>query len=322
MSLSDMKVYAEEISGVTIETLDQMVEKFNQASAGTIVLTGQGFEGDFLKQSMFQALHSAQRRVNRYGAQGAETPTDLTQIENVGVKVAGGFGPVRFEPSQLSWIMKNPAQAIEAISRNLAESIMQDQLNTVLLAGVTATENNANVVNDVSGSTGITQVALNGGHAKFGDHSQDIVSQVMTGSVAHRLIGNALANSAQLFTAGSVQVIDILGKISIITDAPALYEAGTPNKDKVLCLVPNALVVNDGSDLITNIETTNGQTRIETTMQADYTFGINVKGYAWDVANGGKSPVDATIATGSNWDKYVTSDKHTAGVLVIGSADA
>lgn len=317
-----MKVYAEEISGVTIETLDQMVEKFNQASAGTIVLTGQGFEGDFLKQSMFQALHSAQRRVNRYGAQGAETPTDLTQIENVGVKVAGGFGPVRFEPSQLSWIMKNPAQAIEAISRNLAESIMQDQLNTVLLAGVTATENNANVVNDVSGSTGITQVALNGGHAKFGDHSQDIVSQVMTGSVAHRLIGNALANSAQLFTAGSVQVIDILGKISIITDAPALYEAGTPNKDKVLCLVPNALVVNDGSDLITNIETTNGQTRIETTMQADYTFGINVKGYAWDVANGGKSPVDATIATGSNWDKYVTSDKHTAGVLVIGSADA
>ena len=28
----------------------------------------------------------------------------------------------------------------------------------------------------------------------------------------------------------------MLGKLVVVTDAPALYEAGTPNKDKVLSL--------------------------------------------------------------------------------------
>jgi len=320
MALANMEVYSDEISGTTIETLDQMVEKFNQASGGTIVLTSQGFQGDYFKQSMFSSLHSAQRRVDRNAAQASASATDLAQIESVGVKVAGAFGPVRFEPSQLSWLLKSPAQAIEAISLNLAESIMQDQLNTVILAGVAAMENNASVVQDDSASAAITQTTLNNAHAKFGDGSQNIMSHIMTGAAAHKLLGQALTNSAQLFTAGNVRVIDILGKISVITDAPALYEAGTPNKSKILGLVSNGLVVNDGGDLITNIDTANGQTRIETTMQADYTFGANVKGYKYLVASG-NSPSDAVIGTGTNWPQYVTSIKHTAGVLAIGDAD-
>jgi hypothetical protein len=62
----------------------------------------------------------------------------------------------------------------------------------------------------------------------------------------------------------------------------------------------------------------NGKTRIETTMQVDYSFGLRVKGYAWDVTNGGKSPSDAALATGTNWDKVATDNKHTAGVLAVG----
>ena len=320
MAISDMKDYSTLISTTTIETLAQLVDKFNAASAGTIVLTSQGFQGSFLQESMFASLHSAQRRVDRFAAQGTPTVTDLAQIEDVGVKVAGAFGPVRFEPAQLTYLLKTPAQAIEAISRNMAEAIMADQLNTGILTAVAAIENNAAVVNDVSATGGITQSALNTGHAKFGDNSSSLIAQVMRGSVNHRLIGDALTNGAELFTAGNVRVIDILGKISIITDAPALFESGTPDKDKVLCLAANGIVINDGSDLVTNIETVNGKTRIETTMQSDYTFGANVKGYAWDITNGGKSPTDAELATGTNWDKFVTDDKHTAGVLVIGDA--
>ena len=77
-------------------------------------------------------------------------------------------------------------------------------------------------------------------------------------------------------------------------------------------------MVKDGSDMVTNIETTNGQTRIETTFQADYSFGLAVKGYSWDETNGGASPSDAALGTGTNWDKVATSDKHTAGVMIIG----
>ena len=72
-------------------------------------------------------------------------------------------------------------------------------------------------------------------------------------------------------------------------------------------------------DTLNNIEA-NGKERIETTMQVDYTFGLGLKGYTWDEANGGKSPSDAEIATGSNWDKAATDIKHTAGVVAIGDA--
>ena len=68
MALSNMKVYAEEIQTLAIETLDQMVDKFNTASRGAIVLTADGFRGDYIKEAMFQSIHSAQRRVDRAGS--------------------------------------------------------------------------------------------------------------------------------------------------------------------------------------------------------------------------------------------------------------
>ena len=45
---------------------------------------------------------------------------------------------------------------------------------------------------------------------------------------------------------------------------------------------------------------------------------MKMLGYSWDVANGGKSPTDAEIATGTNWDLYVTDIKNSAGTVLIG----
>jgi hypothetical protein len=85
-----------------------------------------------------------------------------------------------------------------------------------------------------------------------------------------------------------------------------------------LSLVDSAAVVHDAGDVISNIQTVNGQTRIETTMQVDYSFGLGLKGYTWDEANGGRSPTDAALGTASNWDRVATDIKMTAGVVVIG----
>lgn len=320
MALSDMKVFNEYLKNTTIETIAQMVEKFNAASAGAIRLTPQGIDGDFLQESLWAGLHAAQRRVDRYAANGAQAATALAQIQANSVKVAGGFGPILWEPAQLSWIQKNPAEALEVISRNLSESIMADQLNTAIAALVAAISNVAGATNDVSANAGITYGAINGAHAKFGDASGLLVAQVMTGEVFHKLVGQNLANASQLFNSQSVNIVDILGRPVIVTDAPALYEAGTPNKQKVLSLADSAAIVHDGSDVVTSVQTSNGKERIETTFQADYAFGLGLKGFAWDVANGGKSPTNAELATGSNWDLFVNSVKSSAGVIAIGDA--
>lgn len=320
MSLSQMQVFNDFIMPATIETLGQMVNKFNEASAGAIRLTTDGFTGDFLQESFFASIHSAQRRVDRYAAQASASATDLTQLKRSSVKIAGGFGPIRYEPSQMTWLNKPTAEGIEVASRNFAEAMLRDQLNTAIAALVAAIENQSTAKNDVSGSGGINYGAINGAHAKFGDRSGEIVANVMTGEVYHKLIGQNITNTAKLFLAQGVTIVDILGKAVIVTDAPSLYLAGSPNKQKVLGLVPGAATVFDGGDVVSNIETSNGQTRIETTMQVDYSFALSLKGYTWDETSGGKSPTDAEIATGSNWDKVATDIKQTAGVIAIGDA--
>lgn len=327
MSLSQMQVFNKYIMPATIETLAQMVEKFNGASGGAIRLTTEGFEGDFLQESFYAAIHSARRRVDRYATNAAATPTDLTQLKHSSVKVAGGFGPVRFEPSQMTWLNKPTAEGIEVASRNFAEALLQDQLNTSIAALVAAIGNQgAATTVDVSATKKVDYVAVNDSHALFGDHSPLLVAQIMDGVSYHGFIGQNLTNGETLFQAGNVRVVDILGRTVVVTDAPALYSAGevgppeVPAKRRVLSLASNAAVVHDSRDIISNIETSNGKERIETTLQIDYTFGLGLKGYTWDEANGGKSPTDAELGTGSNWDKVATSIKHTAGVMAIGQA--
>jgi len=320
MALSDMKVFNEYVREATIETVAQMVEQFNAASAGAIQLSTTGFDGDFLLRSSFSSLHAAQRRVDRYATNTSASSTALAQIQHNTVKIAGGFGPIEWEPAQLKWVGDNPAAAVEVISRNMSEAIMKDMLNSAIAAAVAAMENvGSAVVYDTNTAVDITYTHINRAHAKFGDMSQLLVCDVMDGQTYHDLIEVNLTNTGYLFQAGNVTVVQILGKRIVVTDAPALRESPTTtgNDIKVLSLVSGGVVVTDAGDLITNIQTNNGSQRIKTTMQADYTFGLGLKGYAWDTSSGGKSPTDAEIATGSNWDQIATSIKHTAGVLTL-----
>jgi hypothetical protein len=321
MALANMQVYDTEIYTTTIELLGQKLEAFNAASGGTIVLNTNAWRGNYTKEAFFQSLAGAQRRVDRNAAIGAQAATQLSQGEFVGVKVAGGFGPITFEPAQMTYLMESPVDAISAISEGFSDALLADQLNTAVGCAVAAVENVAALVNDVSASAGLSQQALNAGHFKFGDMQGMLVADVMHSSGNESLIDKALANGEQLFVSSNVTVVSILGKIMVVSDIPALYVAGTPNKTKVLSVTAGGIIVSNSSDIITNMETTNGQTRIETTWQADYTFGLQLKGYAWDIANGGASPLDAELFTGTNWDIAVTSNKHTLGTLTIADAD-
>lgn len=321
MALSDMKVYNDDIVGTTIELLGQKTDQFNAASGGAIVLSTASWRGDFSRESFFNQIASAKRRVDRYAAIASQAATALTQGEHVGVKVAGGFGPVLFEPAQMTWLNEDPASAIRAISEGFSDALLADQLNTAVGAAVAAVSGQTALVNDVSASAGLSLNVLNNSHAKFGDQSQLLITDIMTGAAYHTLVDKALTNANQLFVAGNVMVVDVLGKRYVISDIPALYEAGTPNKTKVLSVVANGIIVDNASDIISNIDTSNGNTRIQTTWQADYSFGLKLKGYSWDATNGGKSPLDAELFTAFNWDKAVAENKHTLGTLAIADAD-
>lgn len=309
--------YAELLHSATIETLAQQVELFNSANGGALVLTGEGFKGDYKAESFFTSLESAQYETDYTDNNPTKVAVDLAQGENIVTKVGGGF-KVKFSPSELNYLKIDTSAAVEAISLNLSIGIMQDMINRSVLSAVTAIGSETTTTNDVSSTAGISQVELNNTYALFGDRSQNLVCNVMRGTTKHKIIAQALANGANLFTSDRILVIDIQGKISIISDIPALYVTGTPNKEKILSLVAGGIVIRDGSDMNSAMTQDTTKERIETTYQTDYRFGIDVKGWNFDKTIA--SPKTADLGTPANWDINASDIKNSAGVVLIGDA--
>lgn len=319
MALTDMKVFNDFLYQSITETIDQQVHLFNQAAAGTIVLTSKRNVGDFAQKASFKAIAGLMRRRDSYGS-GDVSAVALSMLQNSSVKVAGGTVPVLFEPQQFTWIQQNPELAAVVIGQQFAEGLLQDYLNSGLAAARAAIVAASTPLYTVPSNGGMSLNALNRGVQKFGDRGQEIRAWAMHSTPQYDLFDKALTNSNQLFSFGTVQVReDGFGRRFIISDSPSLaITSGSPAVTDyyTLGLVPNAVVIEDNDDFFANTETSNGKENIQRTWQAEYTFNLSLKGYTWDTANGGKSPTDAEIATGTNWDKTATSIKDTAGVCV------
>lgn len=321
MALSDLAVYSEYAYSAFTETLRQQIDLFNSATGGAIVLQGAAHQGDFSSTAFFQKVAGGVvRRRNAYGS-GAVAEKNLKHIEDISVKVAAGTPPIRLDPGQFRWIQMNPEVAGAAMGQQLAVDSMADMLNTGLgvtysaLTQVAAIKYNA--TGNVAPANGPTWDNLNNGQAKFGDRSSQIVAWVMHSTPMHKLYSNNLVNAERLFTYGTVNVMrDPFGKLLVMTDSPQLFTAATPNVYHILGLVPGAVMIGQNNDFDANEQAINGDENIKRTYQAEWSFQIGVKGFAWDKANGGKSPTDAALFSSANWDRYSTSEKDLAGVIV------
>lgn len=316
--LEHRTVFNEYVVPATMETFAEQVRLFNEASRGTIVLNSDNFRGDFIEQAFFDSVRSAQRRVDRYTPNVAVAPTEITDHTKSGVKVAGGFGPVVYEPSTMTWLNEPTARGIEIASRSFADALIYDQVNTSLNAVVAAILGQGTATTYGAEATELTYNTINMAHAKFGAASGLILADVMSGLQYHKFVSKNLANApSMLFKADNVLVVDILGKAVVVVDAPGLTSATGVNR--VVGLTRGAVVASDSGDIITNVQTNNGKSRIETTFQADYTFNLSMKGYSWDQTTGGKSPMTAELETSANWEMIAESIKSTAGVVAIGT---
>jgi hypothetical protein len=296
---------------MVIESLSQQMDVFNEASGGALVLSAEGVSGDFLQQSFFSNLQAASRDVDRYATNASVPTLDLSQVKTSGVKLAAAMGPIGFEPSQLTWLSQPTSAGLAAATKQFSDIILANYVNKAIGALVAAIANNPDAVHNAAA---VNHIEINNAHAKFGDRSSDLIANIMTGATYHALIGTALNNAEHLFTSESVRVVDILGKRTVVTDAPELFKAG---KQRVLSLTRGAVTVMDDGDKISNVETSNGKSRIETTVQVDYAFALTMKGYSWDEVAGGKSPLQAKLFTGTNWVKKASDIKQTAGTILI-----
>ena len=320
MALSDLAVYSEYAYSSMTEVLRQKIDLFNTATGGAIQLRAAAHQGDYSDVAFFAKISGLVRRRNAYGS-GNVSEKNMAHLVDTMVKVAAGTPPVRLDPGQFKWIQQNPEVAGAALGQQLAVDTMADMLNVGLGASYAALSAQTAVVYDATGNTSPENTLsfgnLNNGQAKFGDQASTISAWVMHSKPMFDLYGKNLTNSASLFTYGNINVMrDPFGKLLVMTDSQNLVIAGTPNNYAVLGLVPGAVIIDQNNDYTANEEAKNGDENIIRTFQAEWSYNVGVKGFAWDKANGGKSPNDAALLTATNWDKYATSHKDLAGVVV------
>lgn len=316
MALSDMKIFQDFTYRAATETLKQNVDAFNEASGNAIRLETAANVGDFANNASFAAIGNLMRRRDAYGS-GSLTPTQLAQMNEAAVKVAGGTNPVEFAPSQFSWLAKNPEEAGVVIGEQVAKGILADQLNSTVLSLQAAMGGNTDVAHTATDAT-LNLQALNKGASRFGDQMMSLAAWVIHSKPMTDLFDGALQNANGLFEFGSVRIMqDGFGRRFVMIDSPALVEvdgvaAGT-DAFKTIGLVEGGAVVQDNADLYSTIEEKTGNENILRIFQAEYSHNIALKGYGYV---GTKSPNDATLGSSANWEQVASDVKSTAGVII------
>lgn len=316
MATSDMIIFNEQTQLVATETVAQALAAFNEASGGAILIGSSSTLGDYIEEASYKAISALVTRRDAYGS-GTLSTKALQQIKDVSVKIDQSIGPVEWTIEQFQRLLKNESEAGIIIGEQAAEAMIQDYLNTTASSLAAAIGNQASLVNDYSATGTAKLVELNKAAGKFGDRQQSLVAWLMHSKVFTDLTNEAVTNTSRLYNIGNIQVMqDGLGRRYVVTDAPALTVAGAPDKYNTIGMVPGAAMV-ETQPLLTMTQPKADQENMGTIWKGESSFTLGLKGYAWDIANGGKSPTDAEVATGTNWDLIASSTKDTAGVMLI-----
>lgn len=316
---SDLKVYEAQFASGRTETLQQNTEAFNAASNGAIVMRSSALKGNYEYNSFFQSNGSLVERQDITSV-SALTPTKLTQTDNVTVKLhrktATDLTPKSAKMAGISF-----DEMMFAHGQQLAKEMMAEQLNTALLAARVAMANQANITKDVTGETNktISHKYLLQTLAKFGDASDKVVAWVMHSQQFFDLGIQSITDNIDSVADGIVRRIDVpgLGRPILVTDSASLIAtADTPDSYFVLGLTAGAVDVNESEGINQIVDNVSGLEQIVIRAQAEYAYNLGIKGFKWDVANGGANPTSGTLGTASNWDKVATSDKDLAGVVL------
>jgi hypothetical protein len=320
--LSDLAVFTEYAVAASTQVVAQQVALFNEAAQGTFILRASNHSGDFSEFAFYKRLSGLVRRRNAYG-QGNIPEINFAMIVENMVKIAAGTPAVRLDPGQFKWIQQDPATRGAAMGQQLGQDMVRDMFNTGL-GGLVASHSTVAglIVDKTTDGDGRLQLPhFNAAQAKYGDRWRDLQAWVMHSSAMFALWDKVFANAERLFTFGELNVMrDPFGRPFIVSDAPGLVipAAGAdPARLLTLGVKPGAVVVDQNNDFTDNFDNKNGQENIVTTYQAEWSYNLGVRGFAWDKAAGGKSPTDAALLSGANWDRVDGyNDRDLACVMI------
>lgn len=308
-----IEIYNQFLYTTYTEMLRQNVTLFNEQTRGALLLTGGANIGDKKDTVSYAKIPNmiAPRKVG-------DTTTPISK-ETIGhlvetsVKVPRRTPLIEYPANQLRWIQESPEIAGAVTGKQLALDTLADQVNTAIMCLVTCLGASPNVLDTADPISLIRMMKATG---KMGDAMNDVSVWVMHSASAVELFGQTLTNHENLFQFGTVNIIhDGFGRPIIVTDSPSLMDIGG-GKSYALGLTAGGATVENNGDFFHNTQTVNGAENIQLTYQAEWSYQMQVKGYAYA---GPVQPDDSILAVAANWKQAKTSNKDLAGVL-LGSA--
>lgn len=321
--LSDMKIYDEQFQAGVYEAVTQNLMAFNASSRGALQLVSKALLGEYNKQSFWKQVADVMARRDMTSV-STVTAKVMAQDEVVGVKCQRRFGPIDATLGALAAVASDEREMSFLLGRAFGEEKLKTQLNTGLLAIEAAIEHvgaDLTYSGNLAGTTTLCQDSLAAGLAMLGDRAERVVCWVMHSKPFWNLIRNTISDKvsgiADTIVYGGMP--PTLGRPVVVTDSESLHDANGTGTDtyNVLGLVAGALTVTESEQDRVIGEFVTGYEQLAWRVQGETAFNVNVKGFKWDVTNGGGNPTDASIATTTNWDQVATSYKDCAGVRII-----
>ena len=304
-----------------MEGLDYFVNIFGANSNNTIRLESENSTGLKKNMAIWKSFGNITRR--DITVDTAQDSHKIERAEHTAFKTFWKFKPVEFQLSAFKTSDNmTPEQVMFMIGNELAKNKLVYSVSRAIAIVSTAIASQGEALTKDYAAEGknFTVSRCVDATALFGDQANALKAMVMHSAVFFSMVKDQMVNYQ--FNGGSNLMLyggspATYGKPVVITDNPALmYKDDAQNQCyKTLFLSEGAVTLADNGNTTAAAQTVVGNENIKQLFQAEGDMFNYVKGYQLK-STVGSNPTDADLSTPANWEKWVTSNKNTAGVLI------
>ncbi|AZF88589.1 major capsid protein [Vibrio phage P23] len=303
---SDLVIYNDTAQTAYLERNMDNLAVFNENSRAAIGLNSELIEGDLKLRSFYKVGGAiSDRDVNSVATVSG---TKIAADEMVSVKVPWKYGPYETTEEAFKRRARSPEEFSMLLGQDMADATMAGWIGYALNALQGAIGSNAGM--NVSGELATEgKKVLTKGLRTMGDKASSIAIWVMDSTSYFDIVDEAIDN--KLYEEAGVVVYGgtpgTLGKPVLVTDQC--------QATKIFGLVAGAVMVTESQAPGMRSYQIDDQENLAIGFRAEGTANVEVLGYKWKTKTN-VNPASATLATTTNWEKYATDDKATAGFII------
>lgn len=311
---SDLIIYDEQVQTAYLERMQDVLDVFNSASNGALVLRNELLEGNLTQEAFYTVPGGVvHRNVN---GTGTVTPTAIGADEMVGVKSPWKYGPYATTEEAFKRRARSVAEFSQVIGQHMADSTLAYMISAAMAALTGAISGNSSMV-----ATGVWsedhKKVLTKGLRLFGDRFNRVSIWAMDSGSYFDMVDDAIAE--KLYEeAGTV----IYGGLPGTMGKPVLVSDTVP-ADTIFGLQPGAVEIIESQAPGFRTYNIDDKENLAIGFRAEGTFNVELMGYSWDIGGSPAAPINPNltqIGSSANWTKHAASDKATAGIMIEVSA--